>query len=964
VTKSSNNTPWTTLHRNQFDDSSGSMAPDWTADTANSGDSLSGDAAVFYSSPDGGSTAFTAPPSTSPSQAAASLSAQNSPYSTIAVTSGGMTINLEFVMADNPTASFESDVEAAATILAAAIHNKITVNITVGYGEVDGETLTNGEAAAGPDLTGGAISDSYSTVRADLIANAAPGDTNFNALPNGSSISGQSSVVVYTSQQKLFGQLSATGTEIDGGAGFATDVQTITGKDVLVGVALHELTHAIGRVPTGPEPNIFDFYRFTSPGTWLFSNNIPSAAAYFSVNGGNTKLADYGQNSDPSDFLNPPNSNLTPEDPFNEFYDSNTIQHLTTVDLTQLDVLGFNTITATGPVVTTGNPTVTFTGGGSAVTLDNAVTITDQESTTLASATVSVGGFLGGDTLNFTNQNGITGSYNSGTAVLTLSGTASLANYQTALDSITYSFTPSNGDPTGLGTDTSRTIHWVVNDGVASSPTATSTLDTVHAAPTVVAGATATYTGGGPAVTLDGALTASDPDSGGNLTGAKVSIGTGFLSGDTLHFTNQNGITGNYVSGTGVLTLSGTTSLANYQAALESITFDSTSGNPSNSGSDRSRTVNWTVSDGISSSNTVTSTINVVPATPAGTSADMILRDSNNGIYDIYDIGGNAILAAYLLGQVGTEWQVAGLGGFNGTDTADMILRDSNNGAFEVYDISNNTITSFAAPGTVGLEWKVAGFGDLSGNVNETDMLLRNSNTGAFEIYDIGNNQFTGFHAMGQVGLEWTVAGFGDFSGNANESDMLLRNSNTGAFEVYDISHNAITSAASMGAVGLEWTVAGFGDFSGNSGETDMLLRSSNTGAFEVYDISHNAITSAASMGAVGLEWTVAGFGDLSGNANETDILMRNSNTGAFAVYDISHNAITSATAMGTVGLEWQVGGIAADPPTSSSSASTARLVEAIASFGASGAVNGAPGAVTDGADMSQQILLTMLQHT
>ncbi len=53
----------------------------------------------------------------------------------------------------------------------------------------------------------------------------------------------------------------------------------------------------------------------------------------------------------------------------------------------------------------------------------------------------------------------------------------------------------------------------------------------------MTAGGSATFTGGGPAVTLDGSLTISDPDSGGNLTGATVSIGAGFLSGDTLGFT-------------------------------------------------------------------------------------------------------------------------------------------------------------------------------------------------------------------------------------------------------------------------------------------------------------------------------------------------------------------------------------------------------------------------------------------
>jgi hypothetical protein len=112
------------------------------------------------------------------------------------------------------------------------------------------------------------------------------------------------------------------------------------------------------------------------------------------------------------------------------------------------------------------------------------------------------------------------------------------------------------------------------------------------------------------------------------------------------------------------------------------------------------------------------------------------------------------------------------------------------------------------------------------------------------------------------------------------------------------------------------------------------------------------------------VKWTVAGFGDFSGNANETDMLMQNSSTGAFEIFDISHNAITSAASMGQVGLQWQVGGIAADPPAAAASAaSTAQLVQAMASLGASAAVNSAPGTVPGGAD-AWGTLLTLPQHT
>ena len=38
-----------------------------------------------------------------------------------------------------------------------------------------------------------------------------------------------------------------------------------------------------------------------------------------------------------------------------------------------------------------------------------------------------------------------------------------------------------------------------------------------------------------------------------------------------------------------------------------------------------------------------------------------------------------------------------------------MLMRNSNTGQFEIYDISNNAITSAASMGQVGTEWQVAG---------------------------------------------------------------------------------------------------------------------------------------------------------------------------------------------------------------------------------------------------------------
>ncbi|MGB6831073.1 MAG: Ig domain-containing protein, partial [Terracidiphilus sp.] len=262
-------------------------------------------------------------------------------------------------------------------------------------------------------------------------------------------------------------------------------------------------------------------------------------------------------------------------------------------DPTQLVLLTQPTVSASG--------TATAISGGSAVTVDSGVTVADADGQNLASATVSIASGAGtGDMLSFTSQDGITGSFSSGT--LTLSGNASPADYQSALDSVTFSTTSASA--------TARTLDWAVSDGVVSSATATSTVD-VHIAPTVTAGATVTFDSGGNPVALDSGLTVTDASSS-TLISATVSIASGFGSGDTLNFINQNGITGSF--GAGVLTLTGTSSLLNYQAALDSVTFSTTST------STTPRTIDWTVSDGVTSSNTVTSTVDIL-LPPAITSA-------------------------------------------------------------------------------------------------------------------------------------------------------------------------------------------------------------------------------------------------------------------------------------------------------------------------------------------------------
>ena len=203
-------------------------------------------------------------------------------------------------------------------------------------------------------------------------------------------------------------------------------------------------------------------------------------------------------------------------------------------------------VLVTAPTVTTSGTVTAITNGG-AVTIDAGAKVADTSSQLTAGASIVIVGSQTGDVLNLNNGgtltfgdgNQITSSFDTGTETLTLKGNATAAEYQTALDRVAFN--------TASNTATPRTIDWTVSDGVVSSAIGTSTVQ-VHVLPTVTAGATATFKGGGGAVQLDPALTVTDPSSA-TLANATVSIGAGFLAGDVLGVTDQNGITGSYKPG-------------------------------------------------------------------------------------------------------------------------------------------------------------------------------------------------------------------------------------------------------------------------------------------------------------------------------------------------------------------------------------------------------------------------------
>ncbi|HEX8626499.1 MAG TPA: SdrD B-like domain-containing protein, partial [Allosphingosinicella sp.] len=157
---------------------------------------------------------------------------------------------------------------------------------------------------------------------------------------------------------------------------------------------------------------------------------------------------------------------------------------------------------------------------------------------------------------------------------------------------------------------------------------------------------TAAYTENAGPTVLSTILTVSDADDT-HIESATVSVGTGFkTSADVLTVgvatfgtDVPTGISWSYNGATGILTLTGSSTLANYQAILRQVGFESTSNAPGTS-----RVVNWKVNDGTSDSAIAKTVITITEqndspngttaATPASEDTFKILSVSTFGFTD------------------------------------------------------------------------------------------------------------------------------------------------------------------------------------------------------------------------------------------------------------------------------------------------------------------------------------------
>jgi hypothetical protein len=373
------------------------------------------------------------------------------------------------------------------------------------------------------------------------------------------------------------------------------------------------------------------------------------------------------------------------------------------------------------PVVTAPGAVNTFIEGaglatGTPVFVDTAFTVADTDNDNMASATVSItAGLQTGDVLSFTPQFGITDT-NAAPEILALSGSATKAQWQTVLRSIT--FATSTQDPT-----TSRTISIQISDGTSNSNTATKnvTITPVNDEPTLTATAngsgavtfTETSIPGDPgsgAVDLFLSPDASTVEAGQAITQLVISVTnvadtTEYLviGGTAVNLVNGNSepVTGGtasvaIVGGTATVTITPTTTFteAQAEALVDSLAYNSDDDTPT--GTTHTISVTSLTDNGANGgangddntgSPTVSTVVTVVPTNDAPVAADFTFDGTNAAIgntalvvNDPTDIApdptgpqktitGDLLAGATDVDTASTSWTITAVGG--GTTVTD-----------------------------------------------------------------------------------------------------------------------------------------------------------------------------------------------------------------------------------------------------------------------------------------------------
>lgn len=244
--------------------------------------------------------------------------------------------------------------------------------------------------------------------------------------------------------------------------------------------------------------------------------------------------------------------------------------------------------------------------------------------------------------------------------------------------------------------------------------------------------------------------------------------------------------------------------------------------------------------------------------------SDILLRAST-GPTEIWFQNRGAIAAKLPSGSIGNDWQIQGAGDFDGDGTSDILWRhDPTTSAHDqpvIWFMRGANVRSHVWLSMVPTsDWQVRGIGDFDGDA-KSDIVWRNNNTGTVQIWFMNGSAIRSVQNMSSgVGNDWQIASIADFNGDGM-SDLFWRSTVDGQPVVWLMSQATATSQVWLAARGLEWQ-ARTGDFNAD-GKADIFWVK-NTGATQVWYMNGTTISALSSLPTVttGTQLKAAAFFD------------------------------------------------------------------------------------------------------
>jgi len=252
-------------------------------------------------------------------------------------------------------AGFTTAFNNAIQYIESKFSDPITINMNVGWGEINGNNLSPG--LLGQSLTNQQGFYSYAQMKTALT-NDATTSTDATAVANLPSADpyGGTKFVMSNAEAKALGLLAGNSTGVDGYVGFNKNAsytfdpnnRGVSGKYDFIGLAEHEITEVMGRYGLGQNGassgrySPIDLFRYLSPGTLDLN---PANGAYFSIDGGKTAINTYNGTGggDLSDWKG------TTHDAFNASVTSGVLNPFSAGDLKLMDAIGYDLVSVPEP---------------------------------------------------------------------------------------------------------------------------------------------------------------------------------------------------------------------------------------------------------------------------------------------------------------------------------------------------------------------------------------------------------------------------------------------------------------------------------------------------------------------------------------------------------------------------------------------------------------------------------------